>query len=168
VIGLAGCTGNKNAFVVSNEDEIDLLPDMPHSEVVYYTQTTLERFVVDGIIEALKKKIPHIKSIKNDCICNATAERQEVVRRIASQIELFIIVGSKNSSNTMRLAEVASRFGAKNVVRIDTKDEIDEEWLKDVGTIAITSGTSAPEYLVQDVVTLLSEKIKDLEIKNFQ
>jgi 4-hydroxy-3-methylbut-2-enyl diphosphate reductase len=168
VIGLAGCISNQNPFVVSNEDEIDLLPDMQNSEVVYYTQTTLERFVVDGIIEALKRKIPHIKSVKNDYICNATLERQEVIKKIASQIDLFIVVGSKHSSNTMRLTEVATRFGAKNVIRIDTKDEINEELLQNVETIAITAGTSAPEYLVQDVLNFLHEKIKDIEIRNFQ
>lgn len=166
IVGMVGCAGNKNVFVVANELEVDLLPTMEGSGVVYYTQTTLDKYLVEKVVAALKSKIPHIESDKENNICCATTKRQNAVKFIAPDVDLMIVVGSKHSSNTMRLVEVATRAGAKQVVRVDSVEDLEHlKSLESAKSIAITSGASAPETIVQEIVEYLKNVIEDIDIQ---
>lgn len=168
IVALLGYANNKDIFVVCNEIDIDLLPDLKDEQVVYFTQTTLDVFTVKKIIDSLKIKFPHIKSDTDDNICNATKDRQNAVRKIANLVDLFIIVGSSYSSNSKRLAEVASECGAKKVIMVDSKDEIDLGiFSKNISNIAITSGASAPEFLVEEIIEFLKTNL-DITIEEFE
>ncbi len=166
VIGLIGCAGNQEVFVVSNEADIEMLPDMTGKEVAYYTQTTLDIYTLDKIINALKEKIPHITSLHNNNICQATIERQTAINEIAHDVDVVIVVGSQHSSNTMRLVEIATKCGAKQVIRVDSKDDIDINALQHAKSLAITASASAPDYLVKEIVEYFSKKLDDVTIKN--
>ena len=165
IMALLGYANNSKVFVVSNEADIDLLPDFTNQKVVYYTQTTLDSITIKKVVDRLKEKVPHIESDSEDNICYATKERQNAVREIAGSIDLFIIVGSSYSSNSRRLEEVALESGSKKVVRIDSKDDLHLDILKGVESIAITAGASAPEFLVEGVVAFLKENLKEIEFK---
>ena len=121
------------------------------------SQTTLS---VDETLEAvaiLKQRFPHIQDPPSDDICYATQNRQEAIKTIAPQSDLVIVVGSQNSSNSVRLAEVALEYGAKVSHLIDYAEEIQEHWFEGVETIGVTSGASVPEILVKDVLITLAE-----------
>lgn len=169
IISMIGSADNKNVFVVSNELEVDLLPNMDGLSVVYYTQTTLDKHLVEKVIVALKDKIPHIESDRENNICCATTERQNAIISMAPEVDLVIVVGSNHSSNTLRLVEVAARSGAKRVVRVDSVDDLSAvKFPKSVGSIAITAGASAPEYVVQEIVKYLQNVIEDLDIREME
>jgi 4-hydroxy-3-methylbut-2-enyl diphosphate reductase len=125
----------------------------PGKKLVWLSQTTLS---VDETLDAvaiLKERFPEIQ----DDICYATQNRQEAIKTIAPQADLVIVVGSKNSSNSVRLVEVALEYGAKASYLVDYAEEIQDEWFKDVETIGLTSGASVPEILVTDVLKTLAE-----------
>lgn len=167
IIGMMGCANNRNIFVVSNELEVNLLPDMKDTDVVYYTQTTLDENTTAKIISVLKAKIPHIESDGGNNICHATTERQKSIKSIASKVDLVIVAGSKYSSNTMSLIEVASRAGAKNVIRVDSSKELSNiKLLNSAKSIAVTSGASAPEYIIEGIIDYLRNTIDNLDIRN--
>ena len=115
------------------------------------TQTTLSIDDTSGVIEALKEKYPAIQGPRKNDICYATTNRQQAVRELAKQSQLVLVIGSKNSSNSNRLAELASRMGVQSRL-IDGPEDIDASWLGGVKTIGITAGASAPEVLVQSVI----------------
>jgi 4-hydroxy-3-methylbut-2-enyl diphosphate reductase len=167
VISLLGYAENTNAFVVYNEMDIDLLPDFKNDEVVYFTQTTLDYLYVDLILGKLKEKIPQIRSSSHDNVCYATKERQDAIRRIASSVDLVIVIGSSYSSNAKRLCEVALDSGVKKVVLIDSIENLKETDLKKITAIAITSAASTPDKLIQELVEFLRERF-DLIIKNLE
>ena len=167
IIALLGCLNNKDAYVVYSEMDVDLLPDFSNDKVVYFTQTTLYSSCVQPLIEKLKSKIPHIESDSLHNICYATKERQEAVRKISNSVDLLLVVGSAHSSNANRLVEVALDSGAKNAIRIDSKDELDPEILKNVSSIAVTAAASTPEFLVEDLIRFLRDKL-DLILENFE
>lgn len=166
IIALLGYTNNREVYVVSNELEVDLLPDLSNDEVVYFTQTTLDCEALELVIKKLKKRIPNIKSTHSSNVCYATKERQEVVRRIASSVDLVIIVGSSHSSNANRLSDVALSSGAPRAVLIDSKEDLKDSDLKGVKNIAITSAASTPENLVEELIDSLKEKL-DLKVEEF-
>ena len=118
------------------------------------TQTTLSVDDTSDIIDALRERFPKIVGPRKDDICYATTNRQEAVRNLASEAEVVLVVGSKNSSNSNRLAELAQRAGIPAFL-IDSAEDIREEWLKDVKRIGVTAGASAPDILVQDVIKRL-------------
>ena len=118
------------------------------------TQTTLSVDDTSDIIDALRERFPKIVGPRKDDICYATTNRQEAVRNLASEAEVVLVVGSKNSSNSNRLAELAQRAGIPAFL-IDSAEDIREEWLKDVKCIGVTAGASAPDILVQDVIKRL-------------
>ena len=159
VIGLLGHAKKRKAFVVYNEMDVDLLPDMTDKEVVYFTQTTLDQYAINAVIDALKKRIPHIQCECFDNICNATKERQEAVKKIAQNVDLILVVGSAYSSNTNRLLEIAKEYGTKIVKRVENKDEIDLGLFNEIERFGITSGASAPESIVEEIVEYLSQNI---------
>ena len=136
----------------------------PGKNLVWLSQTTLS---VDETMEAvaiLKERFPEIQAPPSDDICYATQNRQEAIKEIAPQADLVIVVGSRNSSNSVRLVEVALEYGAKASHLIDYAEEIQDEWFTGVETIGLTSGASVPEILVKDVLATLHEHgFKDVQ-----
>lgn len=141
-------------FLVENVDDVARLVALSDDNLTFMTQTTLSIDDTADIIEALKQKYPAIQGPRKNDICYATTNRQQAVRELAKQSDLVLVVGSKNSSNSNRLAELASRMGVKAKL-IDGAEDIDSAWLEQVSTIGITAGASAPEVLVQSVVAHL-------------
>jgi 4-hydroxy-3-methylbut-2-enyl diphosphate reductase len=129
----------------------------PGKNLVWLSQTTLSVDETMETVAILKERFPDIQAPPSDDICYATQNRQEAIKVIAPQADLVIVVGSQNSSNSVRLAEVALEYGAKASHLIDYAEEIQDHWFTDVETIGVTSGASVPEILVKDVLATLSE-----------
>ena len=136
-------------------DRLDLPADKP---LVWLSQTTLSVDETMETVTRLQQKFPLLMSPPTDDICYATQNRQQAVKQIAPHCDLMIVVGSRNSSNSMRLVEVALEAGAKRSERIDYPHEIRDEWLDGVSTIGLTSGASVPDELVQGALALLRER----------
>ena len=158
VEGTMGQYSNENGgiYLIEGVEDIANLPLQLDDEVSFMTQTTLSIDDTSETIDALKAKYPAIQGPHKNDICYATTNRQQAVRELAKQSDLVIVVGSKNSSNSNRLAELASRMGVPAQL-IDDPADIREEWLQNIQTIGITAGASAPEVLVQSVVRRLQE-----------
>ena len=150
--------------IVDGLDGARTIQPTPGKNLVWLSQTTLS---VDETMEAvaiLKERFPEIQAPPSDDICYATQNRQEAIKEIAPQADLVIVVGSRNSSNSVRLVEVALEYGAKASYLIDYAEEIQDEWFTDVETIGVTSGASVPEILVKDVLATLHEHgFKDVQ-----
>ena len=130
----------------------------PGKKLVWLSQTTLS---VDETLDAvaiLKERFPEIQDPPSDDICYATQNRQEAIKAIAPQADLVLVVGSTNSSNSVRLVEVAKEYGTPNAYLLDFAAEAKDEWLEGVETIGVTSGASVPEILVNDLLTWLAER----------
>jgi 4-hydroxy-3-methylbut-2-enyl diphosphate reductase len=143
--------------IVDGLDGARNIEPTPGKDLVWLSQTTLS---VDETMEAvaiLKERFPDIQAPPSDDICYATQNRQEAIKEIAPQADLVIVVGSRNSSNSVRLVEVALEYGAKASYLIDYAEEINNEWFEGVETIGVTSGASVPEILVKDVLATLHE-----------
>lgn len=128
----------------------------PTKKLAWLSQTTLS---VDETLEAvriLKERFPHLQDPPSDDICYATQNRQVAIKEIAPKADLVLVVGSKNSSNSVRLVEVSLEYGAKAAYLIDYADEIKDQWFEGVETIGVSSGASVPEILVQDLLTELA------------
>ena len=148
---------NRKMYLIETVEDIkSLIVDRP-DKLAYVTQTTLSIDDTKVIIDTLKIKYPSIQGPKSDDICYATQNRQEAIKTIAPQADLVIVVGSKNSSNSVRLVEVALEYGAKASYLVDYAEEIQDEWFSGVETIGLTSGASVPEILVTDVLKTLAE-----------
>lgn len=143
-------------FLVEDVEDIAKLGLKDSDDLTFMTQTTLSIDDTADVIEALKQKYPSIQGPRKNDICYATTNRQQAVRDLAEQSDLVIVVGSKNSSNSNRLAELASRMGVRAKL-IDGAEDIDPTWLANVNTIGLTAGASAPEVLVQSVISRLKE-----------
>ncbi|VEB25292.1 4-hydroxy-3-methylbut-2-enyl diphosphate reductase [Avibacterium volantium] len=143
-------------YLVEDVEDIAKLALTKEDDITFMTQTTLSIDDTSEVIAALKEKYPAIQGPRKNDICYATTNRQQAVRELAKIADLVIVVGSKNSSNSNRLAELATRMGVTAKL-IDDANDIDIAWLKDVSTIGITAGASAPEVLVQSVVNRLRE-----------
>lgn len=143
-------------YLIENVEDIVKLPVSNQDDLTFMTQTTLSIDDTVEVIEALKAKYPAIQGPRKNDICYATTNRQHAVKELAVQSDLVIVVGSKNSSNSNRLAELASRMGVAAKL-IDDAADIDPTWLENVKVIGITAGASAPEILVQSVVRRLVE-----------
>ena len=144
---------NKVTLIESVNDikDLNLSKD---KDISYTTQTTLSVDDTIEVIDALKNKFPNIQSPKKSDICYATQNRQDSVKEVVKQSEILIVIGSKNSSNSNRLKEIADNQG-KPAYLIDGSDDIEVQWLNDVASVGITAGASAPEILVQEVVSYL-------------
>jgi 4-hydroxy-3-methylbut-2-enyl diphosphate reductase len=142
--------------VVSSVEEVQTLevPDPEH--VAYLTQTTLSLDESRDIIQALKVKFPKIVGPHSQDICYATENRQVAVKNVAHSADLVLVVGSNNSSNSNRLVEVSRNLGTKGYL-IDNADAIHPQWLQDVNNVAVTAGASAPEILVEGVISYLKQ-----------
>lgn len=157
VEGTAGHAPESTIIVNSPDDVADLeVPDP--SNVVWLSQTTLSVDETMETVRRLREKFPEIQDPPSDDICYATQNRQVAVKKIAPEADLVIVVGSANSSNSVRLVEVALQHGARAAYRVDRASEIQDEWFEGVTTVGLTSGASVPEILVRDVLDLLSRK----------
>ncbi len=133
--------------------------------MVWLSQTTLSVDETMETVDALKEKFPQLISPPSDDICYATQNRQLAVKQMGEEADLVIVVGSKNSSNSVRLVEVAKLAGARAAYLVDFADEIDEAWLEGVTTVGVTSGASVPEVLVEQVLEWLSTRgYEDVEL----
>jgi 4-hydroxy-3-methylbut-2-en-1-yl diphosphate reductase len=149
VVGTMGEAPDSTVLVESVEDaEVLELP--AGTPVAYITQTTLSVDETTEIIDVLKRRFPHIRGPQREDICYATSNRQWAVKELLAEIDLLLVIGSRNSSNSNRLVEVA-RAGGVAAELVDDETEIDERWLEGVETVGLTSGASAPEHLVQRV-----------------
>ena len=157
VEGTAGEAVGKVKIVDGLEGARTVQPT-PGQKLVWLSQTTLSVDETLETVKILKERFPEISDPPSDDICYATQNRQEAIKEIAPQSDLVIVVGSQNSSNSVRLAEVALEYGAKVSHLVDFAQEIQEHWLNGVETIGLTSGASVPEILVKDVLVFLSER----------
>ncbi|WDT94666.1 4-hydroxy-3-methylbut-2-enyl diphosphate reductase [Thermoleophilum album] len=137
--------------LVETEEDVDRLEVEDPNRVAYLTQTTLSVDETKRIIQRLRERFPNVVGPKSDDICYATTNRQMAVRELARQCDLVLVIGSRNSSNSNRLVEVAREHGAEAHL-IDNESEVRDEWLEGKRTVGITSGASAPEELVQRLV----------------
>ena len=156
VEGTAGEAPEKVRIVDGLEGARTIQPT-PGKNLIWLSQTTLSVDETMETVAILKERFPDIQAPPSDDICYATQNRQEAIKVIAPQADLVIVVGSQNSSNSVRLAEVALEYGAKVSHLIDYAEEIQDHWFADVETIGVTSGASVPEILVKDVLATLAE-----------
>ena len=158
VEGTMGQYSNEDGgiFLIEKVEDIARLPMQENDDLTFMTQTTLSLDDTAETIAVLKEKYPAIQGPHKNDICYATTNRQEAVRELAKLSDLVLVVGSKNSSNSNRLAELASRMGVKSQL-LDDPSDIQADWFNDVKTIGITAGASAPEELVQSIISRLKE-----------
>jgi 4-hydroxy-3-methylbut-2-enyl diphosphate reductase len=143
-------------YLVEDEEQASVLVVNKPDYLSYVTQTTLSMDDTAKVIDALRKRFPNITGPRKDDICYATQNRQDAVKGLADECDLMLVVGSVNSSNSYRLAELAKRKGTMAYL-IDSKDDIQPKWLENRRVIGVTAGASAPEELVQDVVKQLQQ-----------
>jgi 4-hydroxy-3-methylbut-2-enyl diphosphate reductase len=155
VEGTAGEAPGK-VRIVDGLEEARTIQPTPGKKLVWLTQTTLSVDETMQSVAILKDRFPEIANPPSDDICYATQNRQEAIKAIAPQADLVIVVGSTNSSNSVRLVEVALEYGAKAAYLVDYAAEVKDEWFNGVETIGVTSGASVPEILVNDLLKHLS------------
>ena len=152
--------------LVETVEDVDKLSIPDGLKLTYVSQTTLSVDDCQKVIDALKRKFPHIVGQKHDDICYATQNRQDAVKFMAPQVEVVIVVGSRSSSNTNRLRELAALLGCETH-QVDSAAELKEEWLVGRRRIGVTSGASAPEVLVRDVIAKLkslgAQSVRELD-----
>ncbi len=154
-----GTTGEAPGSIVLVETvgDVETLEVPDPDRVAFITQTTLSVDETAGIIAALREKFPNITSPKSDDICYATTNRQLAVKQLARECDLVLVIGSSNSSNSNRLVDVTRELGTASHL-IDNAGQVREEWLEGVETVGITSGASAPEELVEDLVEFFRDR----------
>ena len=156
VIGTAG-EAPDHITLVDGPDDVDNVEVRDPEKVVWLSQTTLSVDETMETVRRLREKFPALQDPPSDAICYATQNRQLAVRQMAADCDLMIVVGSTNSSNSVRLVEVALEYGAKAGHLVDFAEEIDEAWLEGVNTVGLTSGASVPEVLVRGVLDFLAQ-----------
>ncbi len=157
VEGTAGEAPN-NVFLVDGIDSIANIKVRDENKVAWLSQTTLSVDETLQTVAALRKRFPNLIDPPSDDICYATQNRQVAIKQIAPKADLVLVVGSTNSSNSVRLVEVSLEYGAKAAYLVDFADEVKEEWLEGVTTIGVSSGASVPEILVEDLLKWLAER----------
>jgi 4-hydroxy-3-methylbut-2-en-1-yl diphosphate reductase len=157
VIGTSG-EAPEHIQLVDGPDAVDQVTVRDPEKVVWLSQTTLSVDETMETVGRLKQRLPMLQSPPSDDICYATQNRQQVVKDIAAECDVMLVVGSKNSSNSVRLVEVAVQHGARAGYLIDFAHEIDEAWLEGASTVGLSSGASVPDNLVQDVLAHLAER----------
>jgi 4-hydroxy-3-methylbut-2-enyl diphosphate reductase len=157
----------ENIVLIETEADVDRLEVEDPERVAYISQTTLSVDETNAIIVRLRERFPAITGPRTDDICYATTNRQAAVRQLARECDLVLVIGSRNSSNSNRLVEVARDFGADSYL-IDNEAQVREEWLEGKRVVGITSGASAPEELVQSLVAFFRargvEDVSELEV----
>ena len=157
VIGTMGQVPEGTITLVETVKDVEALDLDETSELSYLTQTTLSVDDTSEVIAALEERFPHIVGPKAEDICYATSNRQAAVKIIAPQVDLVLVIGAPNSSNSLRLVEVSERLGTPARL-IQRASEIEPEWLEGVATLGLTAGASAPEMLVREVVDKLAQE----------
>ena len=158
VIGTMGQLPSGSIDLIQNENDAKKYTTKNPNKISYVTQTTLSIDDTKDIIKILKKKFPKIKEPMKEDICYATTNRQMAVKNIAQQCDLFFVIGSRNSSNSVRLVEVAKKSGCLNSLLIHSQSEIPYKLIENSNTIGISSGASAPEVLVNDFINGLKKR----------
>lgn len=144
-------------YLVETPEDVEKLGVKDPNRLAFVTQTTLSMDDTAIVIEALQQRFPDIKGPKRDDICYATQNRQDAVKTLAEQCDLILVVGSRNSSNSNRLREMAEKYGAEAYL-IDNACEIDARWISDKNIVGVTAGASVPEILVEEVIAYLKER----------
>ena len=162
VIGTMGQT-HKQIHLVEKIEDVKKLPFDQNANVAYVTQTTLSVDDTKDIIDAIKSRFINVKEPNKNDICYATTNRQQAVKEIAANCDYFLVIGSPNSSNSLRLVEVAKNYGAKNCILIENVNEVETSVFNNAVSIGITASASAPEILVKNLLNKLSKKF-DLNI----
>jgi 4-hydroxy-3-methylbut-2-enyl diphosphate reductase len=156
VVGTAG-EAPEHIQLVDGPDHADRIEVRDPERVVWLSQTTLSVDETMETVRRLRARFPQLQDPPSDDICYATQNRQVAVKQLAADCDVVIVVGSRNSSNSVRLVEVALEHGAGAAYLVDFADEIEPAWLGGAGTVGVTSGASVPEILVRDVLTLLAK-----------
>ena len=168
VIGTMGQIPSDGIDLIESVEDAKNYERKLYKNIAYVTQTTLSVDDTKEIISQIKIKFPEIKEPKKEDICYATTNRQIAVKKIAGKCDMFFVIGSRNSSNSVRLVEVAKKSGCENSILMHSESEIPFERLNNCETIGISSGASAPEILVENFVNSLKEKyninIEEVEI----
>ena len=168
VVGTMGQLPRNSIELIESVEDAENYINKNNYKLAYITQTTLSVDDTKDIINALKKKFPNIYEPKKEDICYATTNRQSAVKKIAKSCDMFFIIGSRNSSNSVRLVEVARNNGCKNSELIHSESKVPFEKIANCKTIGISSGASAPEVLVEEFITSLKKKfnveIEEVEI----
>jgi 4-hydroxy-3-methylbut-2-enyl diphosphate reductase len=159
VIGTFGQVPPGSMTLVETVDDVATIQVADTGNLAFLTQTTLSVDDTAAIVDALQKRFPGIKAPRSEDICYATSNRQAAVKAIAPECDRVLVIGAPNSSNSLRLAEVAERMGAPARL-IERASDIDWDWLGQPGTVGITAGASAPEVLVREVVDALSSRFE--------
>ncbi|HWF72535.1 MAG TPA: 4-hydroxy-3-methylbut-2-enyl diphosphate reductase [Solirubrobacteraceae bacterium] len=157
----------ENIVLIESEDDVDALEVSDPTKIAYISQTTLSVDETRTVINRLRERFPGIIGPRTDDICYATTNRQAAVKQLARECDLVLVIGSRNSSNSNRLVEVAREYGADSHL-IDNEFQVREEWLDGARTVGITSGASAPDELVQRLVDFFRERgtedVEELEV----
>ena len=168
VIGTMGQIPKDGIDLIENVEDVNKYENKEKKNLAFVTQTTLSVDDTKEIIEKLRKKFPEIKEPKKEDICYATTNRQAAVKKIAEKCEMFFVIGSRNSSNSVRLVEVAKNSGCSSAELIHSESVIPFEKIANCSTIGISSGASAPEILVDEFINNLKKKfvlkIEEIEI----
>ena len=159
VIGTMG-QSNKKIFLVENVEDVNKLNLKNNEKIAYVTQTTLSLDDTSEIIKAIKSRFLDVKEPKKNDICYATTNRQKAVKDIASNCDYFLVIGSPNSSNSLRLVEVAKNYGAKKCMLIENVNKLNTKIFENAKSVGITASASAPEILVKMLLDQLSKKFK--------
>jgi 4-hydroxy-3-methylbut-2-enyl diphosphate reductase len=157
VIGTFGQVPEGAITLIETVEDVERLQVPESGNLAFLTQTTLSVDDTAAIVDALKARFPDIRAPRSEDICYATSNRQAAVKAIAAECDRMMVIGAPNSSNSLRLAEVAERLGVPARL-IERADEIDWEWLAEPKTVGITAGASAPEVLVREVVEALRSR----------
>lgn len=147
---------NGGVYLIESPADVEALEVRDPNNLCFVTQTTLSVDDTLDIIVALQKRFPSIEGPRKDDICYATQNRQDAVRNLSADVDLLIVVGSKNSSNSNRLRELALKTGTQSYL-VDTADDVESSWFDNVTRVAVTAGASAPEVLVQQVVQAIAK-----------
>jgi len=167
VIGTMGQIPKDGISLIESTEDVEKYKNKDSKNLAFVTQTTLSVDDTKEIISALKKKFPEIKEPKKEDICYATTNRQAAVKKIAEKCDMFFVIGSRNSSNSLRLVEVAKNSGCKNSRLIHSESTIPLNEIENYKTIGISSGASAPEILVDNFIKSLKKQFK-IEIKEVE
>lgn len=167
VVGTMGQVRPGTVILVETVADAERVEVPDPSRIAFSTQTTLSLTDTAEIVKALHRRFPQIEGPRNEDICYATTNRQRAVAAIAPQVDLFLVVGARNSSNSMRLVEVARQSGSARAELIATAADIDWAWLEGVGSLGLSAGASAPELLVEEVVAACRSRF-EIELREIR
>lgn len=147
----------EHTTVINDVDEARAVQVEDPDNLIWLSQTTLSVDETLEIVSVLRERFPNLQDPPSDDICYATSNRQAAIKTISPECDLVLVVGSANSSNSVRLKEVAKEYGATRAERVDYANQVDEAWFEGVATVGLSSGASVPEVLVQEVLALLAD-----------